>query len=161
VASLNDPEWKFQHYKPIPYFKILLEIREHWNWPDFVGGHFENSGIRSGFFLGQNILPALLNIYAKSCGNPFGSFRYKWDQLFWHMFTVSMATAAILKIPRMNGIHLPVKFSKDQIISLLRIWLDKFTARRRRGRIIIFNYSLLLKSIRVFMDLKNDIHRSL
>jgi hypothetical protein len=29
VASLNDPEWKFQHYKPIPYFKILLEIREH------------------------------------------------------------------------------------------------------------------------------------
>ena len=28
-------------------------------------------------FLGQNILPALLNIYAKSCGNPFGSFRYK------------------------------------------------------------------------------------
>jgi hypothetical protein len=27
--------------------------------------------------------------------------------------------------------------------------------------VIIYNYSLLLRSIRVFMDLKNDIHRSL
>ena len=26
---------------------------------------------------------------------------------------------------------------------------------------ILYNYSLLLRSIRVFMDLKNDIHRSL
>ena len=49
---------------------------------------------------GQNILPTLLNIYAKPCGNHFGSFRYKWGQRFWHMFTVSMATEVILKIPR-------------------------------------------------------------
>jgi hypothetical protein len=39
------------------------------------------------------------------------------------MFTVSMATVAIVKIPRLSapleiGIHLPVKFSKDWIISL-------------------------------------------
>ena len=77
----------------------------------------------SRFFLDQNILPTFLNIYAKSCGNPFGSFRYKWGQRFSHMFTVSMATAAILKIPRRNaplemGIHLPVQFSEDRIISL-------------------------------------------
>ena len=26
---------------------------------------------------------------------------------------------------------------------------------------ILYNYSLLLRSIQVFMDLKNDIHRSL
>ena len=53
-------------------------------------------------FFGQNILPTLLIIYAKSCGNPFGSFRFKWGQRFWHIciFTVSMATVAILKIPR-------------------------------------------------------------
>jgi hypothetical protein len=44
--------------------------------------------------------PTLLNIYAKSCGNPFGGFRYKWGQRFWHMFTVTMAMVAILKIPR-------------------------------------------------------------
>ena len=37
---------------------------------------------------GQNILPTLFNIYAKSCGNPFGSFRYKWGQRFWHMFII-------------------------------------------------------------------------
>jgi hypothetical protein len=36
----------------------------------------------SGFFFGQNILPTLFNIYAKSCGNPFGSFRYKCGQRF-------------------------------------------------------------------------------
>jgi hypothetical protein len=29
--------------------------------------------------------------------------------------------------PLEMGIHLPVKLSKDQIISLLRIWLDKST----------------------------------
>jgi hypothetical protein len=55
------------------------------------------------------------------------------------------------------GIHLPVNFSKDQIISLLRIWLDKFTARRRRGRLIIFNYSLALtdtKDCNCFITLK-------
>jgi uncharacterized membrane protein YciS (DUF1049 family) len=52
------------------------------------------------------------------------------------------------------GIHLPVKFSKDQIISLLRIWLDKFTARRRRGRIIIFNYSLCWSQYEFLWTLK-------
>ena len=38
--------------------------------------------------------------------------------------------------PLEMGIHLPVKLSKDRIISL-RIWSVKFTARRRRGIIII------------------------
>ena len=32
------------------------------------------------------------NPYAKSCRNPFGGFRYKWGQRFWHTFTVSIAT---------------------------------------------------------------------
>ena len=35
-----------------------------------------SAAIRSRFFC-QNILSTLLNISAKSCGNPFGSFRYK------------------------------------------------------------------------------------
>jgi hypothetical protein len=42
------------------------------------------------------------------------------------MFTVSLATAAILKFqdlsaPLEMGIHLPVKFSKDRIISLCEL----------------------------------------
>jgi hypothetical protein len=38
---------------------------------------FKIAAIRSRFFFGQNILPTLLNIYAKFYGNPFGAFRYK------------------------------------------------------------------------------------
>ena len=68
--------------------------REHWNFADFVGGH------SLAIFFCQNIPPTLLNIYAKSCGNPFGGFRYKWGQRFGHTLSVSMAMAAILKIPR-------------------------------------------------------------
>jgi hypothetical protein len=49
---------------------------EHWSFADFFGGH------SLAIFFGQNILPILLNIYAKSCGNPFGDFRYKWGQRF-------------------------------------------------------------------------------
>jgi hypothetical protein len=30
----------------------------------------------AAIFFGHNILPTLFNIYTKSCGNPFGSFRY-------------------------------------------------------------------------------------
>jgi hypothetical protein len=33
--------------------------------------------------------------------------------------------------------------------------------RKRRRIIIIYNYSLLLRSMRVFMDFKNDIYQSL
>jgi hypothetical protein len=58
-----------------------------------------SAAIRLRFF-GQNILPTLLNIYAKSCGNAFGSFRNKWGQRLWRTLKVSMATAVILKIPR-------------------------------------------------------------
>jgi hypothetical protein len=100
-----------------PKYKFLIEIREHWHFADLVSGHL------LAIYLGQHILPTLLNIYDKSCGNPFGSFRYKWGLKFWHSVTVSIATAAILKIPRPEctlemGIHLPVKFSKDRIIIL-------------------------------------------
>ena len=53
-------------------------LRPFWKWRPFA----------RDFFFGQNILPTLFNIYAKSCGNPFGSFRYKWGQRFWHMFII-------------------------------------------------------------------------
>ena len=80
--------------------------------------------IRSRFFFNQNILPTLLNIYAKFCGNPFGDFRYKrgqnvdvrsrfpWERRsFWKLQNMTA--------PLEMGIYLPVKFSKDRIISLL------------------------------------------
>jgi hypothetical protein len=53
-------------------------LRPFWKWRPFA----------RDFFFGQNILPTLFNIYAKSCGNPFGSFRYKWGKRFWHMYTI-------------------------------------------------------------------------
>ena len=61
------------------------------------------TAIRSRFFFVRIFYQPYLNIYAKSCGNPFGSFRYKWGQRFWYIFTVSLVTAAILKIPRPDG----------------------------------------------------------
>ena len=148
----NVPECKFLHYQSIPHFKILLDINFHWNrrplticrfcwrpfwkrWhrkndPECNFHHYQSIShfkITLDINMGENILPTLLNINAKSCGNPFGSFRYKWGQKFWHMFTVSMATAAMMA-PLEMGIHLPVKFSKDWIISL---WEFGRTSSRR------------------------------
>jgi hypothetical protein len=68
-----------------------------------IQGHFYEATIATKSSNCQWSPISLLNIYAKSCGNPFGSFRYKWGQWFWHMLTVFMATAAILKIPRPDG----------------------------------------------------------
>ena len=98
-------ECNFHHYQSIPHFNITLDIYFHWNqrtlklsrfcrrpfskWPPFARD-----------FFCQNIQPTLLNIFAKSGGNPFGCFRYRWGHWYLHMFTVSMATVAILKIPR-------------------------------------------------------------
>jgi hypothetical protein len=42
-----------------------------------LSGPFQNGGHSLAIFFGQNILPTLLNIFAKSCGNPFGGFRYR------------------------------------------------------------------------------------
>jgi hypothetical protein len=39
--------------------------------------------IHSRFFFCQNILKTLFNISAKSCGNPFGGFRYKCSLRFY------------------------------------------------------------------------------
>jgi hypothetical protein len=83
-----------------PLISIINEIRNIEILPIVSAAIFKTTAIRSQFFFGQNILPTLFNIYAKSCGNPFGSFRYKWGQQFWDTFTVAMLTAAILKIPR-------------------------------------------------------------
>ena len=107
--SPNDPHirirkcgCKFHYYQPIPHFKILLDIHVHWNlrpltiWP-FVGSHFENGGHSLAILLVRIFHQPYL-IY-----NRYGSFLYKWGQRFWHMFTVSMATAAILNIPRPDG----------------------------------------------------------
>ena len=52
--------------------------------------------ILSAANFGQNILPTLFNIYAKSCGNPLGSFRYKWGQRFWHMFIIVIIIIIII-----------------------------------------------------------------
>jgi hypothetical protein len=101
----NDPECNFHHYQSIPHFKITLDINFHWNQRTLKFGRFCRRPFGKwrpfvAIFFCQNILPTILNIYAKFCGNPFGGFRYKWGQRFWHTFTASMATAAILKIPR-------------------------------------------------------------
>jgi hypothetical protein len=56
---------------------MFIEVREHCNYADYVGGYFENGGHSLAIILRQNILPTLLNINAKFCGNPFGGFRYK------------------------------------------------------------------------------------
>ena len=37
----------------------------------------KSTTLSDSLFLCQNILPTLLNIYAKFCGNPSGGFRYK------------------------------------------------------------------------------------
>jgi hypothetical protein len=98
---------------------IRSRLRPFGKWRPFARdcGHFEN-GIHSlAILFGQNILPTLLNIYAKFCGNPFGGFRYKWGQRFpwqWWPFWKFQDLNAPLEM----GIHLPVKFSKDRIISL-------------------------------------------
>ena len=87
-------------------------------------------------FFGQNILPTLLNIYAKFCGNPFGGFRYKWGQRFpwqWWPFWKFQDLNAPLEM----GIHLPVKFSKDRIASLWEFGRTNWLRRRRGGIIII------------------------
>ena len=83
-----------------------------------------SAAIRSRFFLNQNILPTLLNIYAKFCGNPFGGFRYKWGQNFDVRSRFPWQRRSFWKLQNMiapleMGIYLPVKFSKDRIISLL------------------------------------------
>jgi hypothetical protein len=84
---------------------------------------FKMAALCSRFFFGQNILPTLLNIFAKSCGNPFGCFdigevtdfyicsRFPWQR--WPFWKFQDMCA-----PLEMGIHLPVKFSKDCIISL-------------------------------------------
>ena len=51
-----------------------------------------------------------------------------------------------LNAPLEMGIHLPVKFSKDRIISL-RILSDKFIRRGRRGRIIITRNDMIWRSL--------------
>ena len=95
-----DPECNFHHYQSIPHFKITLDINFHWNQRTLKFCRFCRRPLARDFFFVQNILPTLLNKYAKFCGNPFGGFRYKRGQIFWHTFTVSMSTEAILKIPR-------------------------------------------------------------
>ena len=76
----NYPECKLHHYQPIPHFKILIdinvhwnrrplticdtskqpsismfiEIREHWNFADYVGGHFQNGGHSNAIFIITN-----------------------------------------------------------------------------------------------------------
>ena len=131
--SPNDPHiriracgCKFHHYQPIPHFKILLdinflfiEIREHWNFAVFVGGHFKNGDHSLAIFFCQNILPTLLNIYAKSLAvsdiSEVKDFdicsRFPWQ---WQPFWKFQDLSAYLDM----GFHLPVKFSKDRIISL-------------------------------------------
>jgi hypothetical protein len=52
---------------------IFIEIREHWNFADFRR-LFSKWRLFALKFFGQNILPTLFNIYAKSCGNPFWQF---------------------------------------------------------------------------------------
>jgi hypothetical protein len=106
-----------------PRYKFSLKSENIEILPILSAAILKMAAIRSRFFFGQNILPTLLNIYAKFCGNPFGGFRYKWGQRFWHTLTVSMATRPFwnfqdLSAPLEMGIYLPVKFSKDRIISL-------------------------------------------
>jgi hypothetical protein len=58
---------------------IRSRLRPFGKWRPFARdcGHFENGVHSLAIFFGQNILPTLLNIYAKFCGNPFDGFRYK------------------------------------------------------------------------------------
>jgi hypothetical protein len=69
LLCLHPNTIKPSHYSPLSFFLS--------NFADFVGGHFENGGHSLAIFFRQNILPTLLNIYAKFCGNPFGGFQYK------------------------------------------------------------------------------------
>jgi hypothetical protein len=60
-----------------PRYQFSLKSENIEILPILSAAIFKMAAIRSRFYFGQNILPTLLNIYAKSCGNPFGSFRYK------------------------------------------------------------------------------------
>jgi hypothetical protein len=70
-----------------PRYQFSLKSENIEILPILSAAILKMAAIRSRFIFGQNILPTLLNIYAKSCGNPFSSFLYKWGQRFWNMFT--------------------------------------------------------------------------
>jgi hypothetical protein len=110
----NDPECKFHHYQPIPHFKILLDINLHLK--------SENIEILPIFLVRifyqpyLIYMPSLVEIHlAVSDISEVKDFdirsRFPWQRRpFWKFQD--------LNAPLEMGIHLPVKFSKDRIISL-------------------------------------------
>ena len=130
----NDPECNFHHYQSIPHFKITLDINFHWNQRTLKFFQFcRRPFIHSRFFLVRIFyqpyliyLPSLVEIpLAVSDISEVKDFdirsRFPWQRRpFWKFQG--------LNAPLEMGIYLPVKFSKDRIISL---WEFGWTSSQR------------------------------
>jgi hypothetical protein len=125
----NDPECNFHHYQSIPHFKITLDINFHWNqrtlkfcrffrrpfskWRPFARDFF---GVRIVYQPSLIYMPSFVQIpLAVSDISEVKDFdirsRFPWQRRpFWKLQD--------LNAPLEMRIHLPVKFSKDRMISL-------------------------------------------
>ena len=113
-------------------------MREHWNFADFVGGHFENCGHSLAIFSVRIFyLPALiympsfveisLAVSDKSKVNDFDiRSRFPWQRLLFWKFQN-------LRAPLYMGIHLPVKFSKYRIVSLWEFGRKSSREKKRKN----------------------------
>jgi hypothetical protein len=134
----NDPECIVHHYQSIPHFKITPDINFHWNQsieilPILSAAIFKMATIRSRLFLVRIFyqpyliyMPSLVEIpLAVSDISEVKDFdicsRFPWQRRpFWKFED--------LMPPLQMGIHLPVKCSKDRIISF---WEFGRTSSRR------------------------------
>ena len=96
--------------------------------PILSTANLKMAAIRSRYFLVGIFYQPYLNIYAKSCGNPFGSFRYKWGQRFWHMFRI---------IIRRNGAKtISLQTSFEDLIIIIRNGAKKISLQTSFGDLI-------------------------
>ena len=133
----NDPECNFHHYQSIPHFKITLNINFHWNqrilefcrfcWRPFLVRIFYQPYL---IYMPSLVeIPSVVSDITEVKDFDICS-RFPWQRRqFWKFQD--------LNAPLEMGIHLPVKFSKDRIISLWEFGRINWIRRRRRGIIII------------------------
>ena len=125
----NDAKCNFHHYQSIPHFKITLDINFHWNqrtlkfwwfcrWPFSKWRPFARDFFFVRIFYQPSLIymPSFVEIpLAVSDISEVKDFdicsRFPWQRRpFWKFQD--------LGAPLEMGIHFPVKFSKDRIISL-------------------------------------------
>ena len=126
----NYPECNFHHYQSIPHFKITLDINFHWNQRTLKFCRFCRRPFARDFFWVRIFyqpsliyMPSFVEIpWAISDISEVKDFdirsRFPWQRRpFWKFQDLT----AFLDM----GIHLPVKLSKDRIISLWKFGRTK------------------------------------